>query len=132
MVRPSSRMTASGRPFGSSATRVVSRWISIYSTLSTLRRHFPEGRHARFLCPLTVRGFEIWKNGPFPIDSVPMQESDNGNAVPVWFVKVANFQAAAADDQVTIAEILAMSSLRGGTAHTFESVDHFGAYRPQG
>jgi hypothetical protein len=61
-----------------------------------------------------------------------MQESDNGNAVPVWFVKVADFQAAAADDQVTIAEILAMPSLRKGTAHTFESVDHFGAYRPQG
>jgi hypothetical protein len=93
---------------------------------------FPGGPPRPFLCPLTVRSFFIWKNGPFPIDSVPLQESDSGNAVPVWFVKVADFQAAAADDQVTIGEILAMPSLRKGTARTFESVDHFGAYRPQG
>jgi hypothetical protein len=92
----------------------------------------PGGPPRPFVCPLTVSGFDIWKNGPFPVDSVPMQESDSGNAVPVWFVRVADFQAAAADDQVTITEIMRMPSLRKGIAHTFQTVDHFGAYRPQG
>jgi hypothetical protein len=93
---------------------------------------FPGGPPRPFLCPLTVSGFDIWKNGPFPIDSVPLQESDSGSAVPVWFVKAVEFRAAAADDVVTIGEIQAMPSLRKGIARTFETVDHFGAYRPQG
>lgn len=93
---------------------------------------FPGGPPRPFVCPLTVSGFAIWKNEPFPIDSAPVQESGNGKSVPVWFVKVAELQAAAADDNLTIGEILAMPSLRKGTARTFESIDYFGKYRPQG
>jgi hypothetical protein len=94
---------------------------------------FPGGPPRPFLCPMTVSGLAIWKNGPPPIDSVPVQENWHGlGAVPVWFVKVSEFEAAAADGMLTITEILAMPSLRKGLASVFEEVDHPGALRPQG
>jgi hypothetical protein len=58
-----------------------------------------------------------------PIDSVPSQVSDHGlGAAPVWFVRLPEIQAAVADGNLTIAEILAMPSLRKGFASQFESL----------
>src|SRR5262245_32921313 len=39
-----------------------------------------------FACPLTVHGFAIYKNGPYPIHPVPVYAFllSNG-AVPIWF-----------------------------------------------
>jgi hypothetical protein len=94
---------------------------------------FPSGPPRPYACPMTVSGLAIWKNGPPPIDFVPIQENWHGSgAVPVWFVKVTEFEAAAADGNLTIGEILAMPSLRKGFADGFEEVEHPGAYRPQG
>jgi len=94
---------------------------------------FPGGPPRPFLCPNTVKGFAIWKNGPPPIDFVPTQVSWQGlGAVPVWFAKLSEVRAAAADNQLTITEILALPSLRKGFASVFEEVIHPGANRPQG
>lgn len=39
-----------------------------------------------FGCPLTVDGFDVWKNGPPPVDQGPIQSETRGlGAVPVWF-----------------------------------------------
>ena len=94
---------------------------------------FPGGPPRPFLCPNTVKGFAIWKNGPPPIDFVPVQVSWQGlGAVPVWFAKLSEVQATVADDKLTITEIQALPSLRKGVAKVFEEVSHIGLYRPQG
>ena len=94
---------------------------------------FPGGPPRPFLCPNTVNGFAIWKNGPPPIDFVPIQVSWHGlGAVPVWFARLSEVQAAVADNKLTITEILALPSLRKGSANVFDEVTHPGAYRPQG
>ena len=94
---------------------------------------FPGGPPRPFVCPLTVSGFGIWKNGPPPIDFVPIQEVWHGNgAVSVWFASLSEFQSAVDDDNVTIAEILALPSLRKGLASVYAEVTHPGAFRPQG
>jgi hypothetical protein len=94
---------------------------------------FPGGPPRPFLCPMTVSGLAIWKNGPPPIDPVPVQENWHGlGAVPVWFVRVSEFEAAAAGGTLTITTMRAMPSLRKGLASVFEEVDHPGMFRPQG
>ncbi|MBI4902838.1 MAG: hypothetical protein HY820_04335 [Acidobacteria bacterium] len=94
---------------------------------------FPGGPPRPFLCPLTVSGLAIWKNGPPPIDFVPIQVVWHGlGSVPVWFAKLAEIRAAATDDNLTIAELLALPSLRKGHARIYEEVTHPGAFRPQG
>jgi len=93
---------------------------------------FPSGPPRPFVCPLTVNGFAIWKNGPPPVDSVPAVSNVHGSAVPVWFVKVSELQAAVADDKLTIDEIGALPSLRKGVAQIFNGETHYGTYRPQG
>jgi hypothetical protein len=61
---------------------------------------------AAFFCPLTIEGFEVWRNGPPPEDLAPMQAKFNGlGAVPVWFVSWPELQAAVADDVLTLAEL---------------------------
>jgi len=79
---------------------------------------------AIFGCPLTVHGLEIWKNG-VASDTGPMQSKLFGNgAVPVWFVSVSDFNAAVADNRVTIVELASLSSLRKGYATFFEETLH--------
>jgi hypothetical protein len=133
---------ADGSPFSAHTDDWVAIWFfrdpgcipADFNLLDTVdfTPAFPGGPPRPFLCQLTVSGFDIWKNGPPPIDSIPLQESDKGDAVPVWFVKLAEFRTAGADDKITITELKSLPSLRTGTARTFETVDHFGAYRPQG
>ncbi len=78
-----------------------------------------------FSCDLTIDGFEIWKNGPPPIDMAPMQARLDGlGAVPVWFVSWPELQAAVADDYLTIMELESLSSLRKGTATFFRETLH--------
>jgi hypothetical protein len=76
---------------------------------------------AIFSCPLTVNGFEIWSDPN--ADPAPRQSKLQGNgAVPVWFVSVADFQAALPG--VTVTELLAMPSLMQGVASTFSETLH--------
>ena len=88
---------------------------------------------ASFGCASKVEGHVTYKNGPPPIDLAPWQVLMRGSgAVPVWFVSWSALQAATADDKLTILEILAMLSLRKGTASTFEMTQQPGPMRPQG
>jgi hypothetical protein len=77
-----------------------------------------------FGCELTVKGFALWKNGPPPIDPVPIQAYYSGlGAVPVWFVTWTDLQAAIADDELTTAELQSLPSLIIGSASFFEAVE---------
>jgi hypothetical protein len=79
---------------------------------------------AIFGCTLTVHGMEIWKNG-VASDSGPMQSKLFGDgAVPVWFVSVPDFNAAAADNRVTIVELAGLPSLKKGYATYYEETLH--------
>lgn len=76
-----------------------------------------------FACPLTVRGFEIWKNGPPPqsADAGPIQTESRGlGAVPIWFVKWSELQTAIADGTLTVPELWKIPSLRIGTASFYQ------------
>ena len=69
-----------------------------------------------FGCPLTVDGFQIWKD-PFP--ALPIQVNIAGlGAVPIWFVSWVELQAAMADDLVTIGELQGLNSLVVGSANS--------------
>jgi hypothetical protein len=86
-----------------------------------------------FGCGLTVHGFAIYKNGPFPIDPVPVYALLMGNgAVPIWFVRWSDLEAAIVDDDLTIGELAALPSLLIGSASFFEYVNQIGVLRPQG
>lgn len=79
-----------------------------------------------FGCPLTVEGFEIWRNGPGQ-DTAPLQVKSRGlGAVPVWFVSAAEHEAAIADGVLTITELRALPSLLMGTAERYHEVLHPG------
>ncbi len=83
-----------------------------------------------FGCALTVRGFEIWKNGPPPLsaDQGPIQSESRGlGAVPVWFVKWTELQTAIADGILTVSEMRTLPSLRIGTASFYQE-----SFRPLG
>jgi hypothetical protein len=74
-----------------------------------------------FACPLTVRGFEIWKNGGPPVDLAPIQVESRGlGAVPIWFVRWTELQTAMADGTLTVTELFAIPSLRIGSASFFQ------------
>jgi hypothetical protein len=78
-----------------------------------------------FFCGLTIDGFEIWRNGPPPIDFAPMMAEFRGlGSVPIWFVSWPELQAAVADDTLTITELAAMDSLVVGTATNFHETLH--------
>jgi hypothetical protein len=81
---------------------------------------------AIFGCPLTVHGFEIWKNSA-TTDPGPRQSKLFGNgAVPIWFVSVSDFGRALPG--ITMTELAAMPSLKKGYATFFEETLHpFGA-----
>lgn len=75
---------------------------------------------AIFSCPLTVSGFELWEDSAGP---APRLSKLRGNgAVPVWFIPVADYQAALPGLDMT--ELLAMPSLVQGIATDFEETLH--------
>jgi hypothetical protein len=66
---------------------------------------------AAFACRLTVDGFQIFKD---PLPAPPIQVNVTGvGAVPIWFVRWPDLQAAMADDVVTIDELQRLSPLMG-------------------
>jgi hypothetical protein len=86
-----------------------------------------------FGCRLDVHGFAIYKNGPFPIDPVPLYALLMGDgSVPVWFVRWSELRTAIADGELTIGELSALPSLLVGSASFFEYVNQIGVLRPQG
>ncbi len=75
---------------------------------------------AAFACPLTVAGFEIWENGPPPIDPAPLFSNLHGlGHVPVWFVSWPALQVQIAGGVLTIADLESMDSLQRGDATFF-------------
>ncbi len=94
---------------------------------------FPGGPPQPFLCALTASGFAIWNNGPPPIDFVPIQDHMQGlGQVPAWFVSRADMEAAVADDNLTVPELLAIPSLVKGYATQYLHDNQPGGMRPQG
>ncbi len=77
-------------------------------------------------CPILVEGFAIFRQpAPPPIST----EVQGLGAVPIWFVRRSEFQAATADEVLTIGELAALPSLRVGTASFYQEQNHiFGAH----
>jgi len=90
---------------------------------------FPNGTPRVFSCTLTVEGHAIFKG---PNDFVPVQANLKGlGAVPVWFVKLTDIQAILPGNRLTIAQLLAIPSLRKGFANLYDEIDQPGVFRPQ-
>jgi hypothetical protein len=70
-----------------------------------------------FLCALQIEGHSNWRSvdDPFPAD-IHLQGT---GAVPLWFVRWPELQAAVADDKLTVAELSALPSLLMGSASFF-------------
>jgi hypothetical protein len=76
-----------------------------------------------FGCPLTVHGFVVYKD--FAPGMPPIQSKLQGNgAVPVWFVRWDELEAAVGDGMLTMTELREMNSLVKGTAMFFEETLH--------
>jgi hypothetical protein len=71
-------------------------------------------------CPSTVDGFAIFGD-PSDLQSgiPPRQEKYTGDAVPVWFAPLDEFNAAIADGVLTIGELAALDGLLRGVATIF-------------
>jgi hypothetical protein len=78
-----------------------------------------------FGCALTVEGFDIWQNGPPPVDTAPFQSETRGlGAVPIWFVNWSELSAAMSDHVLKIEELRALPSLRVGSAAFYQETLH--------
>ncbi|HXW07731.1 MAG TPA: hypothetical protein VD833_21055 [Vicinamibacterales bacterium] len=78
---------------------------------------------AAFSCQLTVDGFQIFKD---PLPAPPIQLNVAGlGAVPIWFVRWPDLQAAMADDEVTIGELQGLSPVTGSADVFRERLDPF-------
>jgi len=75
--------------------------------------HFPgpNGLGA-FATPILIRGFYFIEPNA-PLGTFPMLAVSTGDAVPIWFVRWSAYQAAMADNVITIGEVIAMRPLRG-------------------
>src|SRR5262249_32809970 len=75
-------------------------------------------------CPFLLEGFIVWPdpaNNGFPRSS----ELRGLGAVPIWFVKLSELQAAMATGEVTIVDLVSMPSLRIGTATFYQEQLHY-------
>lgn len=89
---------------------------------------FPDGiDFGAFDCqPPTTDNFSIWKNGP-NVDFAPIMAQFHGlGAVPVWFVRVEELEAAVVDDTLTIGELAGLPSRLVGTATYYKETLHPG------
>lgn len=78
--------------------------------------HFPdESGPGSFACPLRHQGRAYVEPGS-PLGTFPILTVAEGSAVPYWFVRWSDFQAAMADGRVTMPELRAMSPRRGTAA----------------
>lgn len=72
--------------------------------------------------PPTTDSIEFWRNGP-DVDFAPVSAKLRGlGAVPMWFVSLAEIEAARADDVMTIGELEALPSLRKGSATYYREI----------
>ncbi len=72
--------------------------------------------------PLLVEGFAIF-HGTVPIGAPAISETRGTGAVPVVFVKLADLEAASADGELTICELLLLDT-RIGTATFYQEQNH--------
>ncbi len=81
-----------------------------------------------FNCPLTVEGFEIYKDRA---DRVPRQTHFKGiDGVPIWFISRDDYQDALKDEIITIVELNSLPSLMRGSASFFSDTLHpFGGHK---
>jgi hypothetical protein len=70
-------------------------------------------------CPFTIEGFEM-RETPDTTGPPKLVFTRGTGAVPVWFVRWPELQAAIANDELTIAELRAMTSLQIGYANFFQ------------
>ena len=71
---------------------------------------------------MTVVGSSLFKNGPPPVDDVPLETVSNGTGkVPVWFVQWDVLRAALADDVLTMSELNGLRPVKG-TASFFREL----------
>ncbi len=85
---------------------------------------YPDGTNmGAFDCqPPTTDNISIWRNGP-DVDPAPMRAMFRGlGAVPVWFVRVDELEAAVADDVLTIGELEGLPSLMVGSARSYREI----------
>ena len=72
---------------------------------------------AAFGCPLPVEGFAVYDQAPPPPGVSPKQAKTFGlGAVPVWFVRWNDLQAAVADGVLTIQDLAQMNPIVGSAA----------------
>jgi hypothetical protein len=83
---------------------------------------------APFACPLLVEGFTVWKDLSDPGPS--LEQYQGLGAVPVWFVRWSELEAATADGELTILELASLDSLRIGTASFFQWQNHIYGLHP--
>jgi len=77
---------------------------------------------AAFACPVVMTGSSIWAVAPFV--GSPRVATQQGNAVPVWFLPADAMLAALADGRVTIGEIATIPGRMIGVATKFNEVLH--------
>lgn len=91
---------------------------------------FPNGPPRPFVCPLTIRGHEIWNTDPPDPAVGPLNITAKGvGAVPFYFVAASEAQAAAGDGILTIDDLEAMGSLLVGWADRFTLAQQTGTAR---
>jgi hypothetical protein len=78
---------------------------------------------AAFDCPLNnFVGYEVYENAP-GVDPAPIRSRlTAAGSVPVWFVHLADFEQAASDGVITIADFEAMPSLRIASADFYDEL----------
>jgi len=106
---------------GEWAAIVLYRQLSCVPASFNLLQVFDAPR--AFSCPLNdIGGYEVWRNAP-GVDPAPLYSRLIGrSAVPVLFVRHAEFVAAAADGVLTMPELLALPSARMGSATQFNEL----------
>lgn len=95
--------------------------------------HFPgEGNPGAFACaPPTTTSIEYWANDPQTDPAPLVAEMTGRGAVPVWFVALAEVEAALSGGVVTIGELAESPSLLKGEAATYTELLHPGQSNPQ-
>lgn len=77
---------------------------------------------AAFACPVVMSGSSVWAVAPFV--GSPRVATQQGNAVPVWFLPADAMLAALADGHITIGKIAAIPGRMEGVASKFNEVLH--------
>ena len=76
---------------------------------------------ASFGCELTVNGFYMIERD-VPAGTFPLIVQSTGSAVPFWFVRWEDFQAAMSDGVVTIGELQSLNPLVGSATKFHETL----------